>query len=858
MRLDTVRVVLSVALFSLFVAPTASLRAQTVTGTVTDASTGQPVEGVLVRLEAPDAGTGAHTFTDGSGRFRLRAPSPGRARLRADMIGYRMHSGESFLVEEGESVERDIQLQPEAVELGDLSARGERRCHVQPEEGEETYRLWEAARKALTAARAAEEDQLLALRVRVFRRSLDRSLQVESLDTAVVREGRGMEPFRAPSPDSVSRRGYVVERDDERIYHGVDARILLSDTFLQDHCFRTRTEDPPRSEWVGLAFEPAEGREVPEVRGTLWLDRETAELRRLEFEYVNLGLPTREHRAGGTVEFTRLPTGPWIVHRWSLRMPRIERRRVRHPGVLQPEYRVAGYGEEGGEVLRVTDLAGRVLFDPGRATVAGAVWDSLRAAPLADAPVTVAGTGWADTTDAGGRFRIAGLPEGRYRVEVRPPEWERWGLEPAARTVEAEAGGRHELRLATPGPRTLARRWCGAGDGRDGAAADDAGLLVGRVVDPEGRPVPGARVAAVWRPPTARGADAGAEGEDGAAADEADAGAAKDARTGDYRHREVWADSAGRYAVCGVPPEARVAVRAEREGLVSEAAEVELSPAGFAAGPLRLSREGQLDRMAEVLRAQGLGGGRADGAADDGTTPPALVLGTVRAADTGRPLETAEVRLGDSLRVATDSAGRFRLEGVAPGVHELTVRYLGFASRTTLLRVPPGDTLRPEIEMATEAVPLPGLRVEVEGRHPRAAKMEGFYDRRERLPFGHFLDREELEKVPGDDLHRVFRQIHGVRVSRCPGKVPAPGCYLLETTGPQSFQRGCEWVYYLDGARVPLILENAKGDVVAGLNQISKSDVEAVEVYPGPIVPARFAGSDTSCGVVMLWTRTGE
>jgi hypothetical protein len=51
------------------------------------------------------------------------------------------------------------------------------------------------------------------------------------------------------------------------------------------------------------------------------VDRASAELRRLEFEYTRA--PTRGPRGvpGGTVEFLRLPDGRWLTSAWQIRMP---------------------------------------------------------------------------------------------------------------------------------------------------------------------------------------------------------------------------------------------------------------------------------------------------------------------------------------------------------------------------------------------------------------------------------------------------------------------------------------------------------------------------------------------------------
>jgi len=44
---------------------------------------------------------------------------------------------------------------------------------------------------------------------------------------------------------------------------------------------------------VGLGFEPVKGRRVPEIKGTLWVDRGSSELRVLDYEYVNVPISVR-------------------------------------------------------------------------------------------------------------------------------------------------------------------------------------------------------------------------------------------------------------------------------------------------------------------------------------------------------------------------------------------------------------------------------------------------------------------------------------------------------------------------------------------------------------------------------------
>jgi len=158
---------------------------------------------------------------------------------------------------------------------------------------------------------------------------------------------------------------------------------------------------------------------MSEIAGTLWLDRKTAELRDLEYEYrglPNLPLSVKSEDFGGRVEFQRMPTGAWIVQRWVIRMPILVDKgplAARSEGVIpggvstRPErVQLAAIREEGGEVVETVARGERRESATEASTVRGIVFDSTRMEPLPNARVFFDGTQFSARTDASGRFAM--------------------------------------------------------------------------------------------------------------------------------------------------------------------------------------------------------------------------------------------------------------------------------------------------------------------------------------------------------------------------------------------------------------------------------------------------------------------
>jgi hypothetical protein len=336
--------------------------------------------------------------------------------------------------------------------------------------------------------------------------------------------------------------GYVVGDDRSgRTYYAPDATVLLSDGFSNAHCFVPIPGVGATEGMVGLAFTPAPSRRLPDVKGALWVDAETAELRFLEYRYANLPATLPEGALGGRVEFMRLETGAWIVQRWSIRMP-LMGLMVDQGGRREPQSKVLGFRERGGQVTTIRSLGGKVVYSSESTILEGTVVDSTRRGlPLEGARVTLVGTPYSTVTDEAGRFQLTAPLEGSYGVTFTHPRLDSLGAAPQSVTVALVRGERAATVVAIPPEARLLERACPAGL-REGER-----VIAGTVLGPDARsPVDSAEVRLSWQ--EVRGGAGSLQAQDW--------------------HLSAVTDSAGRYLVCGVPP-TRVTLAASFHGMRS-------------------------------------------------------------------------------------------------------------------------------------------------------------------------------------------------------------------------------------------------------------------------------------------------
>jgi hypothetical protein len=479
--------------------------AQTVTGRVRLKGEGSPVAGAIVALVDSTGRAVVARLANDSGVFVLTAPFPGTYTLRVERVGFRVTTSPRFLVRQDAPTEVPVMVAGDAVALRAVTVNADRRCLVRPQEGLATAQLWEEARKALdatqltqlaqAAARTGRDSRRFAVRVRSFKRDLEPTTLAPQRNQEVEREGESVTPFVSLEPEKLARDGYMTgDVESGGTFYAPDATVLLSDRFLDTHCFRPQApERGRRDDLIGLAFEPVKidrtTRRV-DVHGVLWLDRATAELRYMEFGFSNLPFEASAAQAGGRLEFRPLPDGRWIVWRWYIRMPRLERYRNTLNGQLgEWQLRITGIQEEGGELLEVRP-SGSVRQTV--ATLYGTIIDSVKGRPLSNARVFISGTSFATTTDSAGAYTLERLPPGIYLVSIMSPVIDSLLIDAPMRDISLNAGERKQVDFGVPSFRTLSNTLCGA------PAPDSSSVIVGTVRRDDGAKALGSQVRVEW------------------------------------------------------------------------------------------------------------------------------------------------------------------------------------------------------------------------------------------------------------------------------------------------------------------------------------------------------------------------
>ena len=215
------------------------------------------------------------------------------------------------------------------------------------------------------------------------------------------------------------------------------------------------------------------------------------------------------------------------------------------------------------------------------------------------------------------------------------------------------------------------------------------------------------------------------------------------------------------------------------------------------------------------------------------------VVGVVTSLPARQPLAGALIEIaGTNRRATSDSAGNFRIGGLAEGEFTIKGRAIGFEARTVAVSITADSTVRLHLELRPIVVELPGIVVDAAALAAREARLRGFHERRA-AGFGRFITREDIERRDPRDSWELLRGIPGVRLV---------GKRVQMTTGQT---RGCVVQYFVDGLHIVVPPPDL-------LIQFLPRDLEGIEVYRGPAeTPLAFSRGGAECGVIAVWTRVG-
>ena len=435
-------------------------RAQTVLGRVLERGGGGPVPGAMVRLRSGDDATGAGWLTTADGRFRLRAPAGGTYELHVERIGFASTVvGGVTVAEDGiASIDLVVEARPVALEELVVAADGGQ-CQPAAADAGAAQVVWDEARKALSAASWTRSRADLRFLVSAWDRQVSTRTSQILHEEASQRETIGANSVQSLPPERLLAEGYVQRDVAYTHYYAPDAEALLSDEFQGSHCFRL-VKPKDALPYVGLAFEPYEGRDLPDVAGTIWLDRLSGRLDRVEFRYTGLDVPGAS-RARGEVRFAELANGQWIVREWFIQAP-MGAAPVGMPGAL----RRAGQSlvHEVGNAVDLVEGEGLVWRpDVAPGVVRGVVFDSIAGSPLAGAVVRVGGRSLRARAGPEGRFELRGVGPGLHRITFEHPRLDSLGVTAGWLTVEMTPAGIAEVVLSVP-PGTTALTPVAAGE----------------------------------------------------------------------------------------------------------------------------------------------------------------------------------------------------------------------------------------------------------------------------------------------------------------------------------------------------------------------------------------------------------
>jgi len=448
-------------------------------------------------------------------------------------------------------------------------------------------------------------------------------------------------------------------------------------------------------------------------------------------------------------------------------------------------------------------------------SIRGTIVDSASGKGVAHARVAVSGTSLQATTDSLGRFTIAGAPSGEQLLAIHTPSLD--SLNAGYSAPVTVAGATTSVAVRVPSALQIAATACGE------RGYGSGGILLGRLrVDGDSTASLAGTVSAEWK------------------------GAGKDSA----KWVSAMADARGRFALCGVPLDTALSLRAVTNSASGQTADA------------RVPSAARFGRTELVLHHE--------------VASTAIFVGLVTDS-TNRPIAGAEVTLPDLGKgTASNEQGAFVIRDVPFGVQRAIVRHVGYGPVETQLTFAAGQTIQRHIQMIRSAT-LDSVVVEAKSVDHA---LDDFEVNR-KIGLGHFLTRAELAPQEGRTTGAVLTSLPGIKVyvmgshawvgsSRHNAtSLHGGGVGKLGLDKSDSLKFAPLWecyaLVYLDNNVIwrgqKFTSRSPRGEMLTtweplfDINTIAVASMEAIEYYASPAeTPMKYAALNSECGVLVIHT----
>ena len=445
--------------------------------------------------------------------------------------------------------------------------------------------------------------------------------------------------------------------------------------------------------------------------------------------------------------------------------------------------------------------------------IRGTVVDSASGKAVAGARLRVQGTTLEAVADSLGRFTLSGLRLGDVVLAIHTASLD--SMSASYSVGVAVSSGTTTIAVRVPNALQIAATACGD------RGYGSGGILLGRlrIAGDSTSPLAGT-VSAAWA-----------------------TAVADSARSSKWVSAE--ADARGRFALCGVPLDTALTLRALGDGA-----------SGQSVG-LRVSSAARFARTEVILQRE--------------AATSSIFVGVVTDS-TNQPIGGVEVSLPDlSKSTLTNEQGAFALRDVPPGAQRVLVRRVGYGPVEAQIAIEAGRTVERHIRMV-RATSLDSVVVTEKAVDHQLDDFE----ENKKLGLGHFLTRAELAPQEGRSTGAVLTSLPGI-------KVFAIGPYAWVGSGRHNVtsltggarldemdvtKRAPRWdcyaLVYLDDHLVfrgqKFMVTGPRGsglqwEPLFDINSIAVAEIEAIEYYATAAqTPMKYATLNSECGVLVIHT----